>query len=83
MHRKGRITASKFKRVYTKMNSELHYADFFVFTSSGVHNSRIYFNKNFWDETLLNLDLFWRTYVAPELLFKNEDEPDRREHKDN
>ncbi|XP_066924721.1 uncharacterized protein [Clytia hemisphaerica] len=47
------------------------YTDFFVLTLKGYHCSRIYFDKDFWDSVLKNLDEFWRTYMVPELLFKN------------
>ena len=51
--------------------TKLKYADFFIFTSAGIHNSQIEFDPDFRNETLENLDMFWKTYVAPELLFRN------------
>ena len=48
-----------------------YYTDFLVLTLKGYHCSRIDFDKDFWDSVLKNLDEFWRTYMAPELLFKN------------
>jgi len=38
--------------------------------SVGSHTERIKFDKDFWDKTIENLNLFWQEFVAPELLFK-------------
>ena len=44
------------------------YCDFLVFSFKGHLNIRMKFDKQFWIELLDNLDMFFRNFVAPELL---------------
>ena len=51
------------------------YTDFFVFTFNGYHLERIKFDQSKWERLLLNLDQFWRNFVAHKLLEDAEDNP--------
>ena len=46
------------------------YADFFVFSPKGSFTERISYDKTFWNNLLINLDSFWKKFVAPEIMFK-------------
>ena len=72
----GKDTLNKNSEYYCQIQGQMaltkrYYTDFLVLTLKGYHCSRIDFDKDFWDSVLKNLDEFWRTYMAPELLFKN------------
>ena len=47
------------------------YADFFVFSPKGNFTERISYDDSFWKDLLINLNGFWKKFVAPEILFKN------------
>lgn len=47
------------------------YCDFFVYTHKGYFMQRIYFDNNHWCELLLNLEYFFRNYLAEELVHGN------------
>ena len=48
---------------------------FFVFSHHGFHLEMIYFDQEFWQDMILNLDWFWVNHVAPALLFRQNDAP--------
>ena len=47
------------------------YCDFFVYTQAGHFLQRIYFDEDYWEKILQNLDFFFHNYLAQELVASN------------
>ena len=48
---------------------KVRWCDFVVWTTADMHIERIYFNQNFWEDSLLpKLESFYVNSVVPEIL---------------
>ena len=70
----GQLTLKKSSRHYCQVQGEMaimkvRWCDFVVWTTADMHIERIYFNQNFWEDSLLpKLESFYVNSVVPEIL---------------
>ncbi len=69
----GVVKLSHGSQYFTQIQGQMgitrkKYCDLFVYTAHGYHLERVDFHSVFWDKLLFNVDYFWKTYVAVELL---------------
>ena len=70
----GATKLAKSSPHYFQIQGQMHvtgrqFCDFFVYTDHGHHLERVLYDDEFWQECFYYLTYFWKTFIAPELIY--------------